>query len=47
MFETLRSVIFVGAHLDKFEKRRDKLGPNVIANMESALGLGIGTWPMP
>jgi Asp-tRNA(Asn)/Glu-tRNA(Gln) amidotransferase A subunit family amidase len=41
VFETLRSVIFVGAHLDKFEKQRDRLGPNVIANMESALGLGI------
>jgi Asp-tRNA(Asn)/Glu-tRNA(Gln) amidotransferase A subunit family amidase len=41
VFETLRSVIFVGAHLDKFEKQRDRLGPNVVANMESALGLGI------
>ena len=41
VFETLRSVIFVGAHLDKFEKQRDRLGPNIIANMEAALGLGI------
>jgi Asp-tRNA(Asn)/Glu-tRNA(Gln) amidotransferase A subunit family amidase len=41
VFETLRSVIFVSAHLDKFEKQRDKLGPNVIANMEAAMGLGI------
>jgi amidase len=34
-------VIFVGAHLDKFEKQRDRLGPNITSNMEAALGLGI------
>ncbi|WP_158043407.1 amidase [Skermanella pratensis] len=41
VFEILRSVIFVGSHREKFEKHRDALGPNVIANMEAALRLDI------
>jgi len=36
-FEVLRSTGFVASHMARWHSDRDKLGPNIIANMESAL----------
>ena len=36
-FETLRAVGFLARHKDRFEAARDKLGPNVAANVELGL----------
>jgi len=42
IFEVLRAVGFVAAHHEAhYGKHRDKLGPNVIANVESGLKLGV------
>lgn len=35
-FEVIRGVGFLSAHLEKYQKHRDLLGPNVIANVELA-----------
>ena len=37
VFEILRGVNFIAAHKDRVEKHRDKLGPNVIDNVERGL----------
>ncbi|HKY94381.1 MAG TPA: amidase family protein, partial [Kiloniellales bacterium] len=42
IFEVLRAVGFVAAHREvHYGKHRDKLGPNVIANVETGLRLGV------
>ncbi|HET6520068.1 MAG TPA: amidase family protein, partial [Geminicoccaceae bacterium] len=40
-FAVLRAVGFVGAHRERYERRRDLLGPNVAANVEQGLGLSL------
>ena len=40
-FEVLRSTSFVAGHIEKWHSARDKLGPNIVANMEAALKYGI------
>ncbi len=37
IFEILRAVQFLVAHGENYEKNRDKLGPNIVANVEQAL----------
>ncbi len=36
-FEVLRSTNFVAGHIGRWHTDRDKLGPNIVANMEAAL----------
>ncbi|MCC6718333.1 MAG: amidase [Acetobacteraceae bacterium] len=36
-FEVLRSTNFVAGHIEKWHSARDKLGPNIVANMNEAL----------
>ena len=36
-FEVLRSTNFVAGHIENWNKARDKLGPNIVANMTEAL----------
>jgi Asp-tRNA(Asn)/Glu-tRNA(Gln) amidotransferase A subunit family amidase len=36
-FEVLRSTNFVAGHIERWHTARDKLGPNIVANMEAAL----------
>jgi Asp-tRNA(Asn)/Glu-tRNA(Gln) amidotransferase A subunit family amidase len=39
VFEVMRAVAFLAAHLDRYHNQRDKLGPNIIANVETGLPL--------
>ena len=41
IFEVLRAVGFVAAHREHYAKHRDLLGPNVVANVEAGLRLGV------
>ncbi len=38
-FEIIRAQNFLAAHKERYEKHRDKLGPNIIANYEQGLGM--------
>ncbi|MBX3500721.1 MAG: amidase [Alphaproteobacteria bacterium] len=37
VFEALRATNFLTAHLKRYEQHRDKLGPNIVANVEQGL----------
>jgi Asp-tRNA(Asn)/Glu-tRNA(Gln) amidotransferase A subunit family amidase len=36
-FEIIRAVNFLAAHKERYERHRDKLGPNIVANVEQGL----------
>jgi len=38
-FAILRALNFLAVHKERYEKHRDKLGPNIIANYEQGLGM--------
>jgi amidase len=38
-FEIIRAQNFLAAHKDRYEKHRDKLGPNIVANYEQGLAM--------
>jgi Asp-tRNA(Asn)/Glu-tRNA(Gln) amidotransferase A subunit family amidase len=40
-FAVLRAVGMVAAHRERYENRRDLLGPNIVANVEQGLGLSL------
>jgi Asp-tRNA(Asn)/Glu-tRNA(Gln) amidotransferase A subunit family amidase len=37
-FEVIRAQNFLAAHMENYEKRRELLGPNIVANVEEGLG---------
>ena len=41
VFEVLRGLQFITAHGENYRKHKDKLGPNIIANVEQGLGYGV------
>jgi amidase len=40
-FGILRALSFVAAHRERYEKHRDKLGPNIVANVEEGLRMSL------
>ncbi|MBV9522644.1 MAG: amidase, partial [Alphaproteobacteria bacterium] len=40
-FAILRAMNFLAGHREHYEKHRDKLGPNIIANVEQGLGMSL------
>jgi amidase len=40
-FGSLRAMNFLAAHRERYEKHRDKLGPNIIANVEQGLKMSL------
>jgi Asp-tRNA(Asn)/Glu-tRNA(Gln) amidotransferase A subunit family amidase len=36
-FDTMRAMNFLASHKERYEKHRDKLGPNIVANYEQGL----------
>ncbi|HZS81640.1 MAG TPA: amidase family protein [Stellaceae bacterium] len=40
-FAILRAMSFLAAHKERYEKHRDKLGPNIIANVEQGLSMSL------
>jgi Asp-tRNA(Asn)/Glu-tRNA(Gln) amidotransferase A subunit family amidase len=40
-FEIIRAVNFLAAHKERYDLHRDKLGPNIVANVEQGLGLSL------
>jgi amidase len=40
-FAILRAMNFLAAHRERYEKHRDKLGPNIIANVEQGLTMSL------
>ncbi len=40
-FAIIRAVNFLAAHRERYEKQRDKLGPNIVANVEQGLKMSL------
>jgi Asp-tRNA(Asn)/Glu-tRNA(Gln) amidotransferase A subunit family amidase len=40
-FEVIRAASFLAAHSQRYQRNRDKLGPNIVANVEQGLGFSL------